>query len=63
MYKHLNLITSFDKNDKVIRLKFVGHHYSTKVSDRTALNNLNQLIERNIILAQDKKKCRYYMLQ
>jgi len=31
IYKRPNLITLFDETDKVIRLKFVDYHYSTKV--------------------------------
>ena len=31
IYKHPDLITLFDENNKVIRLKFVDSHHSTKV--------------------------------
>lgn len=31
IYKHPNLITLFDENNKGIRLKFVCYHYATKV--------------------------------
>jgi hypothetical protein len=31
IYEHPNFITLFEKNNKVIRLKFVDYHHSTKV--------------------------------
>jgi len=34
IYKPPNLITLFNKNNEVIRLKFVGYHYSIKVKKK-----------------------------
>ena len=41
IHKHPNLITLFDEDNKVIRLKFVDYHYSTKVK-KTKIRYQNQ---------------------
>ena len=43
-----NLITLFEENNKVIRSKFVGYHYSTKVK-KTKIRFQRYLAEQNIL--------------
>ena len=59
-YRKLPWILELLKHKKITNKEY--REINPNISDRTALNDLNELIHKNIIVAKGEKKYRYYIL-
>ena len=56
-----NVVNYLIKHGKITNKEY--RQLNPNVTDRTALNDFNELIKKNILLAKGEKKYRYYVLR
>ena len=62
----IGLICPRSRADPCLYKKITNKEYrqlNPSVTDRTVLNDFNELIEKNVIMAKGEKKYRYYTLR